>query len=168
MLRKLLVVFVLAIFSAACDGPVGPQGPVGPEGPEGPSTGSAGGDLTGMYPNPQIAEGAVATEKLSPDAQGVALAGASVGASGNVMRFFNRFGGEPTVDQISTGIYTLTFPGLEGEFNVNNSIVLATLKSGGGEIGVTSLSSNPQVRTYDSDGTPADKSFEMVAFLRSP
>ena len=46
----------------------GSPGAAGQPGPPGPSTGPAGGDLTGSYPDPQIADGAVTSSKIADEA----------------------------------------------------------------------------------------------------
>jgi hypothetical protein len=47
-------------------GAKGDRGDVGLTGPAGPATGTAGGDLTGSFPNPVIAPAAITTGKLAP------------------------------------------------------------------------------------------------------
>jgi hypothetical protein len=80
-------------------GPTGPQGPAGPQGPPGSDAqfngASAGGDLTGIYPNPQIAPLAITdADVASANKDGAAAtpslrtlgAGASQATAGNDSR----------------------------------------------------------------------------------
>ena len=48
MIKKVLILFVVILFMAACEGPMGPMGPAGPAGPIGP-TGPAGEDFEYFY-----------------------------------------------------------------------------------------------------------------------
>jgi hypothetical protein len=102
-------------------------------------------------------------------AAGGPVASANVAADGTVRSSFNRLGGGPTVDHSSTGIYTITFPGLEGQVSFSNAIALVSLNTmgdGPGSVLRTSADKgNAQVATFDSAGVLTDHAFEIVVFV---
>ena len=70
-------------------GATGPQGSQGPKGDAGPATGTAGGSLTGSYPNPGLADGTVGTSNFAtiPAVIAKRSTGQGVGASVTVVTF---------------------------------------------------------------------------------
>jgi hypothetical protein len=117
---------------------------------------------TAKIPDGSITENKLADHYLNASTVGVPLAGANVSSSGTVLRWFNRFGGKPTVEKTSTGLYLLTFPGLEEQGGLSASIATATLIGGAGEISRSSTGNNPLVETYNSAGVPTDAQFEFA------
>lgn len=117
---------------------------------------------TAKIPDGSITENKLADHYLNASTVGVPLAGANVSSSGTVLRWFNRFGGKPTVERTSTGLYVLTFPGLEEQGGLSASIATATLIGGAGEISRSSAGNNPAVETYNSAGVPTDAQFEFA------
>jgi hypothetical protein len=120
---------------------------------------------TGKIADGAVTGGKLATQYLPAATVGVPLAGANVSASGTLQSWFNRAGGEPSVQRVSTGQYVLIFPGLEGQFFANESIAIVSLvNSNGGRISRADYGGNPGIFTYDNAGGAADADFNVVLF----
>ena len=143
----------------------------------GPPNGAAGGSLAGTYPNPslaansvgtgQVANGAVTTAKIAPDAQGVAVGGVRAAADGTRLHSFNRRGGTPSVTRTAVGTYRVDFPG--SSFNINaNVLPQVSLIDAFGESRVDSLGGGVRVLTANSAGAAADRAFVLTVFDSGP
>ena len=123
----------------------------------------------------KLADGAVATRNLSKNAT-LAMAGVVV-SDGEVRGWFNRFSdGAPTVEHPQPGVYNLLIPGIDAAVFSNLSLLNSVSLAGGssapsGEIGARwKLCDSgggcmyPVIGTFDSSGTPADRSFTYIVY----
>ncbi len=135
-----------------------------------------GGKLaSGAVKGGKIDDGAVKAKKLDPALlSSIPVAGVSVFPDGEVISSFNRLGGAVQVRHINSGpgSYVVVVPGLTDtdpfNFGALSVIPVASLSGfGGGEIGVGTTSGREAslvVRTYNSAGTPADRSFNWTIY----
>jgi trimeric autotransporter adhesin len=131
---------------------------------------------TGAVTSDKIAGGSVNSTKVdgsivTADTVGVPLAGANIGSDGAVRQFFNRVGGAPTVDHTAgTGVYNITFPGLDGKVLNSGSVSMGSIQSAafGGQLTISSSGGNPRIRTANGAGAATDLSFEYVVIQPSP
>lgn len=85
----------------------------------------AGNAVTGV----KVKDGSLSGADLAPRAVGMAHAGLTVYADGTLRGWFNRVGGQPTVDRFASGRYAITVPGLAPEdplTSASAAIILVT------------------------------------------
>ena len=114
----------------------GHNGKTGPTGPAGPATGPAGGALTGSYPNPGLAGGAVGTANFAPTAtapnatNAAALGG--LAASGYTQRSCASLTGQVKgfVGIAASGAFSASFVQVAG-YNCSGGVIEAKRDSEG-------------------------------------
>jgi hypothetical protein len=129
------------------------------------------GITTGCTPNLYCPTAPVTRAQMAPflvktvdNNPGIAAAGMSSFTTGTVVtNWFNRFGGEPTINHIGTGSYNVSFPGLEGRLGCDAIVVITVLGFDG--FASNTGCANPDfidVNTFDTAGNPVDRSYSIV------
>jgi hypothetical protein len=128
----------------------------------------------GAVTTSKLHRGAVTAGKIAPTADGVALAGLSVGADGSVLTSFNRLADDPApgVFHPSPGRYELAVPGTDSDTPLDPTLPglqIATLAGDqGGEVSTTTKQTSAGlglvVITRASAGNPADRAFNWALF----
>ena len=129
----------------------------------------------GSVTGEKLADGAVEDRNLSEFAP-VALAGVKV-LNGDVVSWFSRISDEkPSVTRTGPGVYDLRLPGFDdpGRFSFLEMLSSVSLIDGPpGQAGEATSNWNtcsaggclqPTVHTFDSTGTPADRSFVLIVY----
>ena len=117
--------------------------------------------LGALSPEKAPVVNAAELDGLAPDQFGVG--GVRALSDGTVLTWFNRRGGEPTINHAATGRYEITFPG--SDFNINlNLIVVANAVGTMGFATVGSVGGAAIVRTYDESGSAIDVAFNVLVF----
>jgi hypothetical protein len=130
-----------------------PAGPPGPQGPPGPATGPAGGALSGNYPDPQIADGAVGSANFAAGAQApdsADLAGQPANMWGAVL--------SGRIDALTTSTETVDWGAASGTSKANslfNSV--ATLSPD-----ETMYERNFSVQLDAAPGSGAQRTFDVI------
>ena len=126
---------------------------------------------SGAVKGGKIQDGAVKEKKLDPSIPGIAVAGASVLRDGRILNSFNRVGGPVRVDRVDDGEYFVRVPGLTDtdayQDGVSGVLQVASLADASGEVSARTAFARGAfevVNTYDSSGTPADRSFTWTVY----
>jgi hypothetical protein len=147
----------------------GPQGEPGPKGEPGPSTGPAGGDLSGKYPDPKLADGSVTPAKLGvlPAAR-VSFEGElkipSTGASATLIPFDTEVF-DPAGMHEPGAPWMLTAP-VDGIYEVEASVVWESNSTGERTLGIgTSIPTMPSAAFASQPAATTGATFQRVDTL---